>query len=782
MKWMMVVVAGLAIGVACHAQPAQSAQERLEKLQLDLAAAEEQAKQAQAKRNALEDAVAQAKRQVIEEQVERARAGDEAAIRGVLDRLGASGVVVDYELARPFRGAGVDHARAMGLIREALKGESAVLRAKLCWVLGQNGSEAAAAVLRDILKSDKEADVIGGAIAALARCPDSPANVEAVQAHIADQRLLKVQIGYYARGSLNHQPLGLLAQEYVKERDAGKAATVAGELIVETPSLFCAGFQWRIEGDANRNCAVKVRYRKAGTQAWTEGMPLWRCRSWESGNPRYTFDVGNLLAGSIFNLEPGTAYEVELSLVDPDGGTASRTVQVTTRTEPPIYEGVRTLHVAPLDPAKSAGSGTKEDPFNGIAAADRAAQPGDVMLLAEGTYTGSVALARSGEAGKPIVWRGAAPGRVILDGSGKDECLGMSGVDHVQFENLTLIGAKQGCIKSFGCQHVVVRRCVFRDFGLHGLVAQGRPQRERSGQVVPARQAVNWFVLDNEVRGPKDWRKDRGSRTQFGINVSGTDHVIAFNRVEDCWDCISLSGSNGALPGTGSLDICYNDLRQGSDDGVEADYVFHNVRVYRNRLTNTFSSLSFQPVYGGPGYLLYNAMHNTGNKPFKLHVNATGTIIAHNTCTSSREAMNGSSCHDAWMMNNLLLGQRGEQGYWLEGQADPLWIDYTGYNVARPGALLKHNNVRYQTMSDFAEGTGQMKHAVRVDWDVFAKDARPEGYHVMGQPRSLELRAGSAAVDAGVVLPGINDGFAGAAPDLGCYEVGKPVPEYGPRK
>jgi hypothetical protein len=43
------------------------------------------------------------------------------------------------------------------------------------------------------------------------------------------------------------------------------------------------------------------------------------------------------------------------------------------------------------------------------------------------------------------------------------------------------------------------------------------------------------------------------------------------------------------------------------------------------------------------------------------------------------------------------------------------------------------------------------------------------------------LKPGSKAVDAGVVLPTINDGFTGKAPDLGALEQGKPEPHYGPR-
>jgi len=36
-------------------------------------------------------------------------------------------------------------------------------------------------------------------------------------------------------------------------------------------------------------------------------------------------------------------------------------------------------------------------------------------------------------------------------------------------------------------------------------------------------------------------------------------------------------------------------------------------------------------------------------------------------------------------------------------------------------------------------------------------------------------------VDAGVVIPTVNDRFVGRAPDLGALEVGQPEPKYGPR-
>jgi len=46
----------------------------------------------------------------------------------------------------------------------------------------------------------------------------------------------------------------------------------------------------------------------------------------------------------------------------------------------------------------------------------------------------------------------------------------------------------------------------------------------------------------------------------------------------------------------------------------------------------------------------------------------------------------------------------------------------------------------------------------------------------------FRLKAGGAAVDAGVRLANVNDGFTGNAPDMGALEVDRPLPVYGPRR
>src|SRR4029077_17781559 len=92
---------------------------------------------------------------------------------------------------------------------------------------------------------------------------------------------------------------------------------------------------------------------------------------------------------------------------------------------------------------------------------------------------------------------------------------------------------------------------------------------------------------------------------------------------------------------------------------------------------------------------------------------------------------------------------------------------------------------RFKTLKEYSEATGQEKHSVLVDYDVFAHVTMPDKTDPqrLYKPDGLDFRLtpGSPAIDAGVELPSITDGFTGRAPDIGAYETGRPVPQYGPR-
>ena len=91
---------------------------------------------------------------------------------------------------------------------------------------------------------------------------------------------------------------------------------------------------------------------------------------------------------------------------------------------------------------------------------------------------------------------------------------------------------------------------------------------------------------------------------------------------------------------------------------------------------------------------------------------------------------------------------------------------------------------KYATLAEYSQATGQDLNSVLIDWNIFMNAAPPDNiYQPMKiyQPADIDLRLkpNSAAVDKD--LRNINDEYTGKAPDLGAYEVGLPLPIYGPR-
>ena len=128
-----------------------------------------------------------------------------------------------------------------------------------------------------------------------------------------------------------------------------------GEFMIDHPTLINLGFEWRIEGDENRNARVEVSYRKHGDTHWKIGLPFLRLHGERIYQSQGVFDVvsPNMFAGSILDLEPDTEYEARFVMFDPDGiigqngNTLTKTVSVRTRPEPKPYSGGRVFHVYP---------------------------------------------------------------------------------------------------------------------------------------------------------------------------------------------------------------------------------------------------------------------------------------------------------------------------------------------------------------------------------------------------------------------------------------------------
>ena len=537
-------------------------------------------------------------------------------------------------------------------------------------------------------------------------------------------------------------------------------STVAGEVSAPYPTIANLAVDWKIQGDDNLNGVVAVRYRAVGESKWRNALPLRRVPAGTGRTTRIPFHWENRHSGSIFDLRPGTEYEISLQLADPDGGAAERTIRVRTR---PV----------PRDPAQPRRRKAGPRNLQEVAAS---ARPGDVILLDAGDY-GAFTVPRDGADGNPIVFRSA-------DGGARFTGVNLRGRKHVHLEGVT----SEGSIDLLGGEWLVVRRCNVK--AKYGIIASNPPGTE------------NAYIADNVVTGFETWERTRmgaepppgfeGNEGE-GIQLTGSGNVICHNRVRGYRDCISFMEDQRAGKQVCN-DVYNNDITIGNDDAIEADFAMGNCRILRNRITNCFMGLSSQPGLGGPTYFIRNVMYNITNSPFKLARYSSGDVILHNTCVKVGDGM--VAPHRGWshalLRNNLCIGGTGGGMFGryhsgrglavsLPGPEATADLDYDGvgaHEVPFEGLI---RNVRFHSIEEMRSRT-QEKHAVLVDMSVFAaKVPFPDPAIPEWEIPDLRIRAQSAAADAGAVLANINDGDSSKAPDLGAYEAGQSLPVYGPR-
>ncbi|MBW3540174.1 MAG: hypothetical protein KY476_07885 [Planctomycetes bacterium] len=567
-----------------------------------------------------------------------------------------------------------------------------------------------------------------------------------------------------------------------------------GELVVERPTLTSLGFRWYLADDLSRNASVAVAYRCRGESAWKTGLPFLQVGGeWVGrGSAAIEWHTPQVLAGSILDLEPGTEYEIELKFRHPDGGRNTKSLILNTRLDPRPFAGGRTRHIYP--PGSSARK--NEPAYDSLAAAYAEAVAGDVLLVHAGVYTipgdqkkdrRNYVLDRKAPADRPIVIRAAGDGEAVLDGTGALRLIDCQGSAHLHLEGLTLRGADHLVYagRERGSTGLVVRRC--RLEGSYGVFALHPECRD-------------FYIADNVFLGPhqRDWHEAKRDSDSQAVWLSGQGHVVCYNRVRGFWDGLAIYGRRP--PDDRSLQNCAidfynNDLSEFVDDAIELDYGVHNLRCFRNRIANTFMGISAQPVYGGPAYIWRNVMYNTTRSPLKPNQYPAGLLFFHNTCLAHGSAGRWAAIwQNSQILNNLFLGTDGGPGVIWTGTLTPdtSRLDYNGWHFFRSGepspiwwqfvdAEGKRSDRVFPDLPQFVSATGHEQHGVVVDYEAFVKAQPPSGTDVPLPELDLRLKPGGRAVDAGTILPNLNDGYTGQGPDLGAYEVGQPVPRYGPR-
>jgi len=216
---------------------------------------------------------------------------------------------------------------------------------------------------------------------------------------------------------------------------------------------------YEISGDANLNSTLQINYRLNGSGAAFQPAAM-TMRAY----PGLVIDGistnRNYHAGSVMFLQAGTSYDIQLILSDPNGGSVTSTIAATTKSIPQPSISANRKYIIP---GNGGGTGTTNNPFQGIQAAITTAQPGDHFILRSGEYD-PFSFTTNGTASQPIVFESEIPHTAIINGNGINSGIVILGsttvpIQHIIIDGLIITDGSIG-IDAQSTQFLTVRNCL----------------------------------------------------------------------------------------------------------------------------------------------------------------------------------------------------------------------------------------------------------------------------------------------------------------------------------
>ncbi len=294
------------------------------------------------------------------------------------------------------------------------------------------------------------------------------------------------------------------------------------------------------------------------------------------------------------------------------------------------------------------------------------------------------------------------------------------------------------------------------------------------------------YFKSNHPQGPKAvvFKPQTRGRHVIRHNEVWSDDAHLFNDL--------LLESNPAWPGNGlnrDSDIHGNRLSHAVDDAIEIERGTRNVRVWGNYFDRAgIKTISVRPSWEGPYYIFRNVVDRSYVPKAKTSYQGRDIPVGMFIVGAGRGPAGASSEPRerglGFVYHNTLLCPEGA-GFerflvadFPQGLVKPeLWF-VSRNNVAptRPVRAVPNSPVNdfftSQVITDYDLFTGPVDRPAAAGPHNVAGPPRFRAEHGTGPSGRYQLQPGSLGHDAGLVLPGFNDGFAGKAPDLGAHEDG----------
>jgi parallel beta-helix repeat protein len=420
-----------------------------------------------------------------------------------------------------------------------------------------------------------------------------------------------------------------------------------------------------------------------------------------------------------------------------------------------------------------ANAGTATAPWRTLQKAANTAPAGSTVLVRSGTY-GPFTMTRSGSGGSPITIKGY-PGdsKPIVAAGGARDVIKLSNVRHVTISGFEVSGAAGGTYSGSGIRV---------ESGSSNIVLTNNNVHDNRSFGIHVHSSTNVTISDSNI-----------ARNEVGIQVSyaGAGVVISNNDIHH------------------QDKMLVNDTTPGNDSGAvgivflktAGPILATNNDVWANR------ALSFDYGWDGAAFEIYGASGVTikgnrawdneailetgtdsgvqcSNNSFVRNVAWGGTtqgrsygitlrcaqdmLVANNTIVDVYQwiyAISTSSGYSARIdglriINNVHVMATGKVYGIVTAVPSSVVVDYNLDFVgagAYIGSMYGHGNTA--SITTFASWSGFDRNGIAADPRFV--DASARDYH---------LTSGSPAIDQGVLLSGVTDGYDGAAPDLGRFE------------
>jgi parallel beta helix pectate lyase-like protein/uncharacterized protein DUF1565 len=317
---------------------------------------------------------------------------------------------------------------------------------------------------------------------------------------------------------------------------------------------------------------------------------------------------------------------------------------------------------------------------------------------------------------------------------------------------------------------------VVRNCSVHGMNSKIRLS---GGAECEGNLVERCLLWDTSLTGwPWDMTKSHDEEGGGVMSTGGRGTVVRGCKMYGVFDGLAPSFWGGLWDEDYNCDwdVYDNEISNARDDIIEPEGPCINFRFWNNLCHDLFVGVSLAPINVGPIYVMYNSIYELKFKNLKYGGYAPGTCyLFHNTIYS------GSTLHNLVHIsrpfdhqvfrNNVFFANThcifsnqaptalNDIDYNAWYSSDVQWFtSYTGVKVKR---LFRFGRADYGTIGQLRSALGWEQHGVGSD-------------PLLTDPAAgkLYLQPGSPCIDAGQVLPNINDSYAGSEPDIGAFEFG----------